>query len=190
MCCVDAQNQKVVQLLTNAREYGNKAQMYLEEAGHILKEHYAARLISYCTSRLRDNESLAEEVVQEVFTKIITGKTTYEEKGNSSFLTWLYTIVRNQCKDTAKKARSARRRDEKYADRERYNLPFEDSLAVKDLLRLINRLPSQHREILLLRKEEFMWEEIAEICGISHEAARKRGERARGRLKEAIKQNG
>lgn len=187
---MDAEDQKLMHLIERGLTTQREAHLYLEEAASLLNERYTPRLIRHCTSCLREIEFLAEDVVQTVFAKIINGKAVYREREHSSFVAWLYTIARNECRDRAKEVKRARRRDETYGRGYASQIPFEDEFAVKELLILINKLPSQYREVSLLRREGFKWEEIAEICGISPANARKRGSRAQARLKEVVEADG
>jgi RNA polymerase sigma-70 factor (ECF subfamily) len=187
---MDAADQQVMHLIERGLTIQREAQLYLEEAASLLDERYTPQLIRHCMNCLRGAEFLAEDAVQTVFSKILSGKAIYREHEHSSFVVWLYAIARNECRDRAKEVKRARRRDETYGRDHASQLPFEDELAVKELLVLINKLPSQYREVSLLRREGFKWEEIAEICGISPANARKRGSRAQARLKEVVEADG
>jgi len=54
----------------------------------------------------------------------------------------------------------------------------EDWVAFKEALALVGKLDYNDREIILLRSLGFNYKDIANILGISHDAARQRGVRA------------
>jgi len=52
------------------------------------------------------NPTLAEDLLQEVFLRVIKGAASYRRQ--AKFTTWLYTIARNLCVDNARRARHRR----------------------------------------------------------------------------------
>lgn len=69
---------------------------------------YRDGMILFADSIVNDI-TIAEEVVQEVFIKLVVKKTKYSEK--SSFKTWLYTICRNTAIDFLRKIKRRREAD-------------------------------------------------------------------------------
>lgn len=60
-----------------------------------------------------------------------------------------------------------------------------------DLARLITELPPRDRDVLMLKYEQgYEYAEIARIMGITEDAARKAGSRAKKRLKESLGEEG
>ena len=74
------------------------------EAFRLLYQAASPKLFSLC-KRLLQDESLAEDVLQEAFVKIWNKADTYSlEKGHA--MTWMTTIVRNQALDKLRMAKS------------------------------------------------------------------------------------
>ena len=68
--------------------------------GKVLEElykRYARKLISF-SSRMLANKEKAEDVVQEVFIKIIEKPESFD--WNQRFSTWIYTLAHNLCLNT------------------------------------------------------------------------------------------
>ena len=75
-----------------------------EEALEQLYDRYEKLLFSF-SLRMTNNETIAEEAVQDVFTKLWTKKLPYKkEKGK--FSSWLLTITRNACLDLIRKTKT------------------------------------------------------------------------------------
>lgn len=131
----------------------------------------------------------ARDVTQEVFLQVHRRLRSF--RGGSRFATWLYRIAVNRAVDAGR--RRARQRW----------LPFLETLAdkpdeapgpeqiaarsseVEAVQRVLNEVPLQHRDVLVLRYYQGLSvEEIAEVLGISATAAKVRLHRARRHFKE------
>jgi RNA polymerase sigma-70 factor (ECF subfamily) len=153
------------------------------DAFRILVDRYQGRAHRLALRVLRDEEA-ARDAVQDAFVKAYSALARFE--GRSSFFTWLYRLVMNQCLD-------ARRRDKSgqelafeeggglELDAEASLLPVPEvdgvsfapaaTLMRKELLdhlaRAVDRLPEAARETLLLREVEGLsYAEIATALGI------------------------
>ena len=73
------------------------------EAFRVLVERYQGRAYRLALRVLRDEEA-ARDAVQEAFVKAYTSLARFE--GRSSFFTWLYRLVMNQCLDMRRRERA------------------------------------------------------------------------------------
>ena len=83
-------------------------------------DQYSSKIYSKCLSMLR-NETLAEDVSQEIFMKIYLNLSRFENK--SKFSTWVYAITHNSCIDylRRKKRKKSREEEEKAFFNEKIN---------------------------------------------------------------------
>ncbi len=152
--------------------------------------------------RFLHNRETAEEVFQEAFIKVHQAADRYTPNGK--FTTWLYTIVRNLCVDTyrRKKIRNAYSLDDRKEENE---WSLGDSIASEEippdvlssakeievvLEFALKKLNEDQREVFLLReKEEFKFEEIAEMTGVSVNTVKSRMRYALETLRRIIRQS-
>lgn len=136
------------------------------------------------------NRAYAEDLLQEVFLRVIKGAAAY--KRQAKFTTWLYTIARNLCVDNARRAkhRQATSLDQPLranASRERTMgdltadpRPGVDRLAASARLndriqQAIANLPEEQREVFLMRETlDLQFKEIAEIVQCPESTAKSR----------------
>jgi len=176
------------------------------DAFRILVERYQGRAFRLALRILR-SEDAARDAVQEAFVKAYTGLARFEER--SSFFTWLYRLVTNQCIDMRRREHAERRADwgeaevplEEAALRlapEAENVLPElpaDAFARKELREsldaAIGELPEAARATLLLREVDGLsYAEIAEAQGIPRGTVMSRLHYARRRLQLALREAG
>jgi RNA polymerase sigma-70 factor, ECF subfamily len=121
-----------------------------EDAARGLYRTYAAELYGFALNRL-DDRGLAEEVVQEVFTRVWRNAGAFDaERG--SVRTWLYGIARNAVIDVER--HRARRLPvawfEPVEDDDPVCDPIEQTLLRWQLQKAFEALTPEHREILRL----------------------------------------
>ena len=146
--------------------------------------------------RYLNNQEDAMDALQESFIKAYRALGTF--KGNSSFQTWIYRIVVNTCYDMLRKKKSRIQADSLYRndgdDEYVIEIPDKDKgpedLAINheetiDILRILEQLPLDHKEIIILRDVEgYSYEEIVDILSINIGTVKSRISRARLRLRE------
>ncbi|MEE9611294.1 MAG: RNA polymerase sigma factor [Desulfatiglandales bacterium] len=122
--------------------------------------------------KLVGNREISEDLVQEVFLRILKHRKTY--RGESKFTSWMYQIARNARVDYYRK-----RKLEVSTDEEKMEPVSQDPMPTDDLetgqetalLRAaLNRLPFKKREVLVLsRFHDMKYEEIAKVlnCPVS-----------------------
>jgi RNA polymerase sigma-70 factor (ECF subfamily) len=153
------------------------------EAFRLLVERYQGRAHRLALRVLRDDEA-ARDAVQDAFVKAYSALGRFE--GRSSFFTWFYRLVMNQCLDAKRRDKSAR--EQAFEEGGGMELEPEASFAPvpevdgvsfapaatlmrKELLAHLAeaalKLPEAARETLLLREVEGLsYAEIAKALGI------------------------
>lgn len=170
------------------------------DAFRVLVERYQGRAYRLALRILRNEES-ARDAVQEAFVKAYTSLGRFEER--SSFFTWLYRLVTNQCIDMRRREHGERRVEWREGDvLEEAELPLAPELAppelpVDEALRkelrgqlaeAIDALPEAARTTLLLREVDGLaYAEIAEVQGIPRGTVMSRLHYARRRLQELLR---
>ena len=134
----------------------------------------------------------AEDAVQECFLRVIRRRATY--RPGMPFSVWFFTVLRNFCRDELRRtARAAGRPPPPPAGGPAADAPSlaERSEETQAALAAFGRLAEDEREVLALRIHEGLrFAEIAGICGISEEAAKKRAQRALDRLRRDVAAGG
>jgi RNA polymerase sigma-70 factor (ECF subfamily) len=148
-----------------------------------LYERHQRALLNYFL-RLGTTRANAEDLVQEVFMRILKYRATY--RGGSRFATWMYYIARNARLDQLHKRRGEAEWDDAYAPVE---LPADIAQAEQEqrLLELaLARLPEEKREILVLsRYQELKYDDIAALLGCEPGTVKVRVHRAMRELRDA-----
>jgi len=152
----------------------------------LLYERYKKRLFGFFYKMNKD-AGLSEDLVQNVFIKILKYKHTYTE--DSKFIVWLFQIARNASYDSFKKSKKYMHRD---IDEVGYSISGgddvqgaiierEDTIILK---RAIALLPPEKKELIVLSKfKELKYREVGEIIGCTEGNARLKVHRALNDLK-------
>ena len=120
-------------------------------------EAWRPRLLRFCTQLLRHAHD-AEEVVQDVFTKLLSAQACSRLDEQPEVL--LFRLARNRCIDLRRK-----HRPESHAD---LAAIAPDATARRDLDEAIAHLPVTQREVLLLTAIDGLgYREAAAILGVS-----------------------
>ena len=161
----------------------------------ILVRKYQDRLFNSMVHFLR-NPSDAEDVVQDAFLQALRKLDTFE--GNSQFYTWLFRIARNTAISKMRRKKPTVSLDST-AFQPRLDFPddgprpsteMERRERQTELMRAMDQLSSEHREILILREmEEQNYETISEVLNLPVGTVRSRLHRARLQLKELLLRN-
>jgi RNA polymerase sigma factor (sigma-70 family) len=150
-----------------------------------LFERHHARLYRYAL-RMTGNRAAAEDLVQDVFMKMLKYKATF--KDDSEFVPWMFGIGRNACL-----AHLRRTADDRFADGD-VDSAVRPEAAVEDqshdgqdelVRRALQRLPADRREVLVLSRYEYKtYDEIAKTLECSVGAVKVRAHRAMKQLRE------
>ena len=150
--------------------------------------------------RYMKNEGDAMDALQESFIKIYRNLSSFNFQ--SKFDTWVYRVVVNTCNDMLRKNRNqalgsnilslygGNSEDDEYE----FEIPdkadtpeesYEKKESSQYILDCLEKLPYQHREIIILRDiRSFSYEEIAEILDCSIGTVKSRISRARIKLRD------
>ncbi|MFI5175303.1 MAG: RNA polymerase sigma factor [Terriglobia bacterium] len=154
----------------------------------ILFERHHGMLFSFLL-RLTGDRTLSEDLVQEVFVRLLKYRHTY--RGESQFTTWMFQIARNLRVDHFRKHRREGDLNEEQATDYASADPTPGEQVVQNqearlLKDALSRLSPEKREVLLLtRFHNLKHEEIAEILGCSVPSVKARVFRAMQDLRES-----
>lgn len=151
-----------------------------------LFDRYHRMLFDFFT-RITGNRAVAEDLVQDVFFRILKYRKTYRD--DSHFKTWMFHIARNARIDYFKKHRAEVLFPEEGFDIESQS-PYpshelETQQQTELLQRAMYKLPDEKREVLVLaRYQELKYEEIADLLGCEVGTVKVRVHRALKELRD------
>lgn len=155
-----------------------------------LAQAYAGPLYNLAL-RMTGNPAEAEDMVQESFLRAYNNLPQFS--GSKRFYSWLYAICLNLLRDGKRRqsARPARLPHEALESLPDAGLLPEERLQGEQdrraLLQAVQRLPLQYREVLALRFfQELSFAEVATVCDITENAAKKRVYHALDRLHDML----
>jgi RNA polymerase sigma-70 factor (ECF subfamily) len=131
---------------------------------------------------LSHNAADADDLVQEALTKAWAHRDRFEPGTN--LRAWLFTILRNTYYTSlVRRRREVSDESGKYAATLSAPATQDWSMALKNLQASLQRLPTEHREALILVGAAGMtYEEAAEVCGCALGTIKSRVNRARAKL--------
>ena len=185
--------------IENEKEIVKKAAAGDKDAFRLLFEAYYPKVYNAAFQVLR-NPSDAEEVLQESFVKAYLALPHF--KGDSSFYTWLFRIVRNMSIDVKRKLARRFQAAPGEIDLDRspagdaaefVSSPVRPDQALQNkqeigiLERALSNISPEHKDILVLREiDGFSYEEISDFTGLSSGTVMSRLFYARKALLKAI----
>jgi RNA polymerase sigma-70 factor (ECF subfamily) len=150
------------------------------DAFNTLYQRYSKKVLAYCIRANRDRE-LAYDVFQKTWTAVIEKKSSFK---GGSFIAWVMIITRNFC--------LMEKRDHKITEELTEDLAYHNHNDYKSdikelLINEINNLPNDLREIIKYRYfDEFSYNELAEIFGLTISNVKVRLFRAKKMLSEKM----
>ena len=154
-------------------------------AQRILYDKYSAPMLGLCRRYVR-GEQEAEDVMINGFMKVFSRIDSFEGKG--SFEGWMKRIMINESLGYIRKHKAMYlETDIEAADKEPDLDKMSSALEAKDLLKMINELPSGYRTIFnLYAIEGYSHKEIAELLGINENTSKSQLSRARVQLQNKL----
>ena len=153
----------------------------------LLYERYKKWLYNFF-QQMYYNSDVSEDLVQNVFVRILKYKHTYSE--DSKFVTWLFQIARNESHSYYNKHIKNREAiglesvSYKLSENQSIHDNLEDKESVRMLNQAIEKLPYEKKEVITLSKlKQLKYKEIGEIMGCSEANARIKAHRALQDLK-------
>ncbi|MGZ4106184.1 MAG: sigma-70 family RNA polymerase sigma factor, partial [Tumebacillaceae bacterium] len=137
------------------------------------------------------NETIAEDITQEVFLRAYTRMEQY--RGEAKISTWLCSITINACRDYLRSwshrklvFSQALQGHQAQANSESAESEALRRLDKKEILERVLHLPLKYREVLVLHYfEELSAAEIAELLGMKEPTVRTRIQRGIAKLKQS-----
>jgi len=155
------------------------------QAQEALYAHFSPKMFGICLRYASDYHS-AEDILQEGFVKVFKNLDRF--RGEGSFEGWLKRIFINTSIEFYRKAVNKRKTIEldSVYDQGHESIAL-DSLAAKDLLKLIQKLPTGYRTVFnLYGIEGYAHKEIAALLNISEGTSKSQLARARESIKKMI----
>lgn len=155
----------------------------IDSFGKLCGSYYSS-MVAIAYSVLTDHH-LAEDAAQEAFARALKNLRKLKEKGK--FALWLARICRNVAKDIAK-ARSKQINTEDFSQ-----IPDSRVNDLNDQVvrQTISKLPLPERELIVLRYyNDFSYEQMSAVLGISKPAINGRLNRARRKMAKYLKRDG
>ena len=133
----------------------------------VLFERHHVKLCNFLL-RLTGNQSISEDLVQDVFCRMLKYRSTY--KGTSRFTIWMYQIARNSHIDYLRKAKSSLPLDEQWEEVASMEpSPAQQAEIGQEIAlmqRALSQLPMKKREVIILsRFQNLKYKDIAELLG-------------------------
>jgi RNA polymerase sigma-70 factor (ECF subfamily) len=169
-----------------------------ESALEKLIRRHKNRVFAYILMIVKDKD-LAEDLFQDTFIKVINTfrSGTYKEEGK--FIQWVMRIAHNLIIDYFRKSKRIMiiENNDEYDIFDKVRIPvesIEDSLIMeqihKDVKKLIDYLPREQKEVLLMRHyNDMSFKDIAEVTNVSINTALGRMRYALINLRKLVKEN-
>jgi len=166
-----ARNTATPELVTDEPDLIAAAKAGDHEAFHRLYETYRDKIFNLICYSLREPQQ-AEDVLQVIFLKVFQSLPAF--RGESSFLTWIYRITMNECKNA-----NSRRKFWLplsaifHQPQEQDSQPSPEMIHIADdkirsVQAAVLKLKPKLREVVLLKyQEDLSYDEVALILGIS-----------------------
>ncbi len=160
-------------------------------AFNILYGRYKDALYRYFLRQIK-NESICQELFQDLWMKVIYSKSNYQVK--ATFKTWLYTLAHNRLVDWYRRNNLEQKAFQENTEDEVdgiINWNPEDELQTKrlskEIKQSVGKLPFSQREVFLLHNDALLTlPQIAEMLGEGLEKIKSRYRYALGRLRKDL----
>ena len=167
------------------------------EAYEILVKRYKDPLMNYVFRFIGDKDSCVD-IVQDTIIKLYLNKDSY--KSVAKFSTWIYTIAGNLAKNELKRRKRRTIVSLNNSSDDDFQIQIEDksevspdrsadnSLKNEMIQKALMKVKEVYREVVILRDvQDFSYEEIAEMTGLSIGTVKSRINRGRAQLQKLLK---
>ena len=158
----------------------------------LLYERHKKRLFGFFYN-MNNNVSLSEDLVQNVFLRMLKYKHTFT--GEGAFAAWMFRMARNVNNDHYRKNKKHNNKNElssmafRLTDDDDASAKMDQADTIVHLKKALQRLPIEKREILVLSKfKGLKYREIGDILGCSEGAAKLKAHRALNELRSVFLQ--
>ncbi len=154
----------------------------------ILFDNYYSSLCAYVNRFINDHE-ITQDIVQEVFIGLWKSTQQFTDEKNLTY--FLYRSCYNRSLNHIRNVKLQSDKLDKIEDKSSfenedvYNETLKEEV-VRLLYRNINQLPTQQKEILLLRLKGYGWNEVAEELNLSINTVKSHKKRAFQKLSEQM----
>jgi RNA polymerase sigma-70 factor (ECF subfamily) len=128
-----------------------------------LYEKYQLPLFNYI-ARIVTDQVLAEDILQEVFEKVIKNAASFSPAGEGSFAAWLYRITINLCRDKQSSKWQTSVKLDSSVERATDNIPNSNNSKMEAVEKAMVKLSPEQKEVVLLRVYGQM--SFKEIAGV------------------------
>lgn len=156
---------------------------------NLLYKRYSRRFFGFFYGMTKDGAT-SEDLVQNVFVRMLKYKHTYSEKGD--FEVWAFQMARNVHKDHYRKNKRYAFQEnmdpweEQLKDTTNQELAMEKSDELRCLRRALDELSNEKRALIeLVRFQKLKYSKVAELFGISESAVKVRVHRVLKELRES-----
>ncbi len=168
------------EIIDGCREQNRKAQK-------LLYERHSPVMFGVCMRYVKNRQD-AEDVMIEGFFKAMTN--IHQYSGQGSFQGWLRRIMVNESLMFLRKAHNFKMTVEISNIEIKSQVNVQDELQAKDILKLLDKLPTGYRTVFnLYVLEGYKHREIAELLGISINTSKSQLILAKKRMQSLIEQN-
>ncbi len=138
--------------------------------------------------RMTGNAGDAEDLLQEILTKLFLGLNKFE--GRSAFSSWLYRVAYNHCLNFLASRREERRKTDPLPERDVFRDPATETSAADERTQaVLDSLPPEERSLLVMRfVMDLDVKEISSILGIGLSATKMRLLRTRETFKRLFEE--
>lgn len=162
------------------------------EAYEVLYERYARRLGGFFLRMLAYDTAKAEDMVQELFTRVWTHRSSYRKV--QPFTTWLYAMAYNLCKNDYRHKEVCQNYVSECMLREEPTVAADETVERQELRQLLRKavqaLPEPQRDAFLLHyDEELTVPEVARIVGSPEGTVKSRLAAALASIKKQMKKS-
>lgn len=157
----------------------------ISQAG-VLFERYHKSVYSYL-ARINRDQTIAKDLTQNVFEKMIKYRGSYDDRNN--FKAWLFSIARNVNIDQHRKRSHLGLPEgvEKIDDSDSVHEVMEKDERHHKLMRALDLLPAEEKEIIVLTKfEKMKYQEVSKLTGMTETALKVKAHRTIKKLRSIL----